>query len=53
MMKSKPSFNINEISVNVEFSFGYVHDLVRDIEDLREFFSLADQRMYAAKNAKQ
>ena len=53
MMKSKPSFNINEISVNVEFSFGYVHDLVRDIEDLRQFFSLADQRMYAAKNAKQ
>lgn len=53
MMKSKPSLNINEISVNVEFSFGYVHDLVRDIEDLRQFFSLADQRMYAAKNAKQ
>ena len=26
---------------------------VRDIEDLRQFFSLADQRMYASKNAKQ
>lgn len=53
MMKSKPSFNVNGISVNVEFSFGYVHDLVRDIKDLRQFFSLADQRMYASKNAKQ
>lgn len=53
MMKSKPSFNVNGISVNVEFSFGYIHDLVKDIEDLRQFFSLADQRMYASKKAKQ
>lgn len=52
MMKSKPSFNINGISVNVEFSFGYVHDTVKDIRDLRQFFSLADMRMYESKNSK-
>ena len=53
MMKSKPSYNANGKSENVEFSFGYVHDLVKSIEDLRDFFALADQRMYAVKNSKQ
>lgn len=53
MIKSKPSFKINGNSVDVEFSVGYIHDTVKDSESLRQFFFIADKRMYEAKNAKQ
>lgn len=53
MLRSKPSLDLNGTSVNIEFSFGYVHDLVRNMDDLRQFFAIADQRMYEAKNSKQ
>ena len=53
MMKSKPSFNINGMSVDVEFSVGYIHDIVKDAECLRQFLFVADKRMYVSKNAKQ
>ena len=52
MLKSKPSININGNSINIDFSYGYFHGTVKDTEDLRQFISLADKRMYKVKNAK-
>lgn len=52
MLKLKSSFNVNGKSVNIDFSYGYVHDTVKDIQDLRQLISLADKRMYEVKNAK-
>ena len=53
LMQSKPSFKMNGNSVDVEFSVGYIHDTVKDAESLRQFFFIADKRMYEEKNAKQ
>ena len=53
MLKSKPSININGNSINIDFSYGYFHGTVKDTEDLRQFLSIADKRMYATKNEKQ
>ena len=52
MLKSKPNFNINGQTVNIDFSVGYVHGTVTDTESLRHFLSDADKRMYAAKKTK-
>lgn len=53
MMKSKPSFEINKMSVDIDFSIGYIHGNVKDTDGLRQFFFAADKRMYASKSAKQ
>lgn len=53
MLKSKPIINIDGQSVNIDFSYGYVHGTVKDTESLRQFLTIADKRMYASKNKKQ
>ena len=53
MMKSKPRFNMHGMTVEVDFSVGYIHDTVKDSEGLRHFLLVADKRMYEAKSAKQ
>ena len=53
MLKSKPIINIDGQTVNVDFSAGYVHGTVKDTDNLRQFLTIADKRMYASKNKKQ
>ena len=52
MMKSRPEMNLNGVQTTVEYSIGYVHEMIDDKSKLRDLFSAADERMYKNKREK-